>query len=268
MSWEYREERSEGPDEGCQLLGGLRTPPQGSTVAIPSPVSVGTCADTHLLCSAEQLLTPIPHPGLHCRSHKEAGPTSEAPYPEGAPILPNLDPSDIPGHPTKPPTSLRPLSPARPSSRNPYHSHKASGGSSPPLSCGSALTSPDPRLLPSLLSPSQSISRSQRPSPGSQGRLPALWLPISASRATGLPPPSLNHCSNQAPPCPSKGEESSLLPWTAAPEAGGAGAAGEPRDGKPHHLPEHQETGVLEPAPHGNRLPLGCWLTAASRDPR
>lgn len=147
-------------------------------------------------------------------------------------------------HHPQPLTSPRPLcaQPEMPKNKDPYPSPETSRGSSPP--------SP-PRLLPCQLLPSQSISWSQRPSPGSQGRLPAPQLPNpqppSLAESRQQPGPTLPRLYKRGPRC-YHGQR---------PHSQRARAASMSQEGsKPRHLTEHQEPTALVPA-----LSSGSWLT-------
>lgn len=89
----------------------------------------------------------------------------------------------------------------------PTHSSKPLEAAPHPLPMAQPFTPPPPpRLLPCQFLPSWSISSSQRPSPGSQGRLPVPHSPPQPPLPLAHLPLSLNHCSSQVPPHPSSGK--------------------------------------------------------------
>ena len=147
-------------------------------------------------------------------------------------------------HHPQPLTSPRPLraQPEMPRNKDLYPSPETSRGSSPP--------SP-PRLLPCQLLPSQSISWSPRPSPGSQGRLPAPPNPHpqlpSLAESPQQPGPTPPRLYKRGPRC-----YHGQRPHSQRARAAIVSQEG----GKPRHLTEPQEPAALVPA-----LPSGSWLT-------
>lgn len=107
--------------------------------------------------------------------------------------------------------------------------------------------------------PSQSISSSRRPSPGSQGRLldptPHPQPPLPQARL----PPSLNHWGSQALPHPSSGRGPPATMDSSPRNLEGPGQPVRHKGSEPGRLTKHQETGVL-----GNWLTLGSNIRGGS----
>lgn len=192
QKWEYQEEEHSGRALGsAQLLAGWGPLPQGSAPVSCSPVCVSAHARAHDLCSTKQSLTPPPHPGLQEPLTQEAGAPLEGLHPKELPPFPVQTPQICPATPLN-----LPLLPGL-CELNLRCQAKGAGTPTPapkppepaPHLLPIALPSP-PRLPPCQLIPSWSTSRSRRPSPGSQERLPAPQIPtpsLQGHRPASLP---------------------------------------------------------------------------------